>query len=149
MEYTGKDVQKIMDKIQEVTGTNYRVEIVDYPDKNTLGYADKTNTIKITKTSLGYCEDSIAHTIAHEITHKEEKHLESSTQLVDTCCAGFENAVKNADGFVGKFIAGAVSAALTVAATGIVSGFHEYVADSEADEIAKKAGYDPMKKHQK
>ena len=128
-------VERIAERLQEVTSTNYPIKIIQSNDMN--GWADG-NSVLITSGAVDSLDDDeLAYLISHEISHNVNQHKSQRVQRIK----GLLDNIDGTTGIIGLAIVGILGHATNRSA----DRTEEYVADGEAKEIMQKAGYNPEK----
>lgn len=127
--------ERIAEKLQKVTGTNYPVKIIQSDNLN--GWADE-NSILITSGSVDSLDDDeLAYLISHEISHNRNQHKSQRVQRIK----GLLDSMDGTTGLIGWAIVGVLGHGINRSA----DRTEEYAADEEAKETMQKAGYNPEK----
>jgi hypothetical protein len=140
-EWGGNWVDEIADAIQEVSGTNYPINILD--TNEIQGYTDG-ESIVLTQGLIDKCNtDELAFVIAHEVVHNVQNHIGDSAQLAQRYIKSIDDIVYN-----GK---SGIKVLLGMIAMGTIGSLHYFKKsrdhERESDALAKKivieAGYSP------
>lgn len=141
-------LQSVVEKIEQVTGKKLEVEYID-SDKF-VAQVDRNDKISLSRGLIEATEsdDEIAFVISHELSHREEDHIEQINKRTEEI---LDETIKMADKVKGGVIKrvlgkGLIMVAGTAAAVVISKGRSrqaEKEADAEALNIMIEAGYDP------